>query len=397
MTTISKYGSVLVIGLAMLTHVGFAQKTAVQSNNYKFTLVKTLETTPVENQGRTGTCWSFASMSLLESEMLRLGREAVDLSEMYLVRRAYEAKADKYVRMHGDIGFDQGGELHDVMMIAPNYGVVPESVYPGMKYSPENDGHHHGELSNILTEMVNVVIKGHNGDLTPVWDEAYDDILDRYLGAVPASFTYEGQSYSPSTFFEKIVGIQTKDYVQLTSFKHKPFYKPYVIQLPDNWAWGEAYNVPLEDFTKILRNSLMQGYTVGWASDVSDPGFAHGKGLAIVPEKRWDQMSSKEKDQVFKKPVKQRDITIEMRQQGYDNYDITDDHAMHITGLAEDQNGARYYLVKNSWGTGNPYDGFLYVSEAYVQLKSTAIMVHKEVIPKEIKSKMKGLTEFSWE
>jgi len=386
----------LVIFVAASAGLSTAQKTEVESNNYTFTLTENLEATSVKDQGRTGTCWSFASLSFLESELMRMGKDSLNLSEMYFVRRTYEEKADKYVRMHGDIGYDQGGELHDVMVVAPEHGLVPESAYPGLKYKDEGTQHNHSELANVLTSFVDEIIQSHNGDLTPLWDKAYDDILDSYLGEVPESFTYKGNEYSPESFYEDYMGIDPDQYVEITSFKHKPFYEPYVIQLPDNWAWGEAYNLPLEDFTRILNNSLEQGYSVGWASDVSDQGFRHGKGLAIVPGKPWSEMSGEERSQAFMEPVEQRNITIEMRQEAYDSYDVTDDHAMHITGRAKDRNGTTYFLVKNSWGTGNPYNGYLYVSEAYIQLNSTAIMVNKDVIPEDIRSKMKGIDNFSW-
>ena len=355
-------------------------------NEYHFKVDKKMDATPVQNQARTGTCWSFASLSFLESEMIREGKDPVNLSEMYLVRRAYNQKALKYVRMHGTINFGEGGELHDVLKLAPKYGLVPESVYNGLDYGTQK--HNHGELFAVLDSYVHSVIENKNGDITPVWDDAYKKILDTYLGETPKKFKFEGKTYTPEKFFKDRVGINPDDYIEVTSFTHEPFYKPYVMQIPDNWEWGEAYNVPLADFTQIIEQALENGYTVGWASDVSDPGFSFKKGLAIVPQKPWADMSKEEKEKAFTQPVPQRKITQAMRQDIYNNYELTDDHAMHIIGLAHDQDNTPYFLVKNSWGTDNEYHGYLFASEAYVQYKSTAIMVNKNALPKKLREKL---------
>ncbi|MDP4267096.1 MAG: C1 family peptidase [Bacteroidota bacterium] len=389
---------VLTLGLAFSCSV-FAQskdKEEAKDSTYKFTMVKELKYTPVKNQYRSGTCWSFSGTSFLESELLRMGKGEYDLSEMFVVRNSYKDKADHYVRMHGSTNFAGGGGFPDVINSLKYYGAVPEEAYPGLLAGEK--GHVHGEMDAVLRAMADAVIKNNNKQLSPVWKKAFDGVLDAYLGDYPKSFVYKGKSYTPQSFAKEL-GINPDDYVEIGSYTHHPFYTKFVLEIPDNWVWADVYNVPLEDFEKIMDYSIDKGYSIAWASDVSEKGFAWKKGVAVVPEKdvndlsdlekgKWSKLSDKEKDeQLFN--GKEKVISQEMRQLAFDNYNTTDDHGMHIVGIAKDQWGNKYYYTKNSWGSDNhEYKGLFYASRAFVLLKSTSIMVNKKAIPPDIAKKL---------
>jgi bleomycin hydrolase len=260
----------------------------------------------------------------------------------------------------------------------------------------------HGEVDGVLSAYVDAVLKNPNRKLTPVWHQGFDGILDAYLGKVPEKFTYKGKEYSPKSFAGSL-GLNMDDYVEISSFTHHPFYSKFIIEIPDNWALGEVYNVPMDEMIKIIDNSLENGYSVAWGSDVSEKGFSWKNGVAVVPDKnapemagleraKWEKMSDADKEKLlfkFDKPMPEKTITQEMRQEEFDNYQTTDDHGMHITGMAKDQNGTKYYYVKNSWGLdGSPYKGYFYASEAFIKLKTTDIMVNKNAIPKDLRKKL---------
>ncbi len=369
---------------------------------YKFELIKEIPHTSVKNQFRSGTCWSFAGMSFFEAEMLRMGKPEVDLSEMFEVSMCYRDKALKFVRMGGKTNFGPGGELYDDLYVAANYGLVPEAAFPGIKYNEEK--HVHGEMDEILLKMVEAVVENKNKKLSPVWDSVLNNTIDAYLGAIPEKFDYKGKSYTPVSFATEYCGINSNDYVQITSFSHHPYYKPFILEVPDNWLWSEYYNVPIDELQEIVDNSLQNGYSVLWAADVSDKGFATSmKGIAVVPDKapvnlagaeiaKWDSLSEKDKEASyykFDKPGKELVITQENRQLAFDNMETTDDHAMHLIGLAKDQNGTPYYKVKNSWGNYNNYKGYFYASQSYLRYKTTGIVVNKAAIPESIMKKLK--------
>jgi bleomycin hydrolase len=371
------------------------------TKGYRFTDKIRLETTPVKNQFRSGTCWSFATVSLIESELQRTGKGMFDLSEMYVVWHTYQAKADRYVRMHGHMNFSAGGALPDAFYVIKTFGMVPEEAYPGLVIGEEN--HVHGEMDAVLKAYTDVLIKNPNRKLTPVWKEGYKQLLNTYLGMYPEQFTWNGLTYTPRSFAD-MLGISADHYIQLSSFTHQALYQPFIVDVPDNWNNDVAYNITLDEMIEALDHALEKGYTVVWASDVSEKGFSHRNGVAIVPEDdpgemegmergRWEQMSRAERDKLlysFSEPVKEKPITPELRQEAYDNYSTTDDHAMHIVGIAHDQNGTKYYIVKNSWGTdNNPYGGYIYVSEAFMRYKTLSLMVHKDAIPGKIKRKLK--------
>jgi bleomycin hydrolase len=387
--------------IVALNVTGYGQETTKKSDTgYTFTILKQVSVTPVKNQYRSGTCWSFSTVGFLEAELLRIKHDTFNLSDMYCVRKAYSDKATMYVRFGGKHNFGGGGEAHDVINILKNYGMVPAEVYSGNVIGEDKPVH--GEMDAVLDAMINAIVKNPNKKLTTVWHQAFDGVLDAYLGKVPEKFTYKGTEYTPKSFAD-MMGLNPDDYVELTSFTHHPFYSKFIMEIPDNWVMAETNNLPLEDLMKVIYNALDNGYTVAWGADVSEKGFSWKNGVAVVPDKnapeiagleasKWEKMSDADKDKLlykFDKPLPEKKITQEERQIEFDNYQTTDDHGMLITGTAKDQNGNPYFLVKNSWGTEvSPYKGYFYASEPYVQLKTIDIMVNKNAIPKEIRKKL---------
>jgi len=348
----------------------------------QFETLAEIPATSVKDQAKTGTCWSFGTTSFIESELIRMGKGEFDISEMFTIRCTYEDHAKQYVRYHGNLNFSSGAEGWDMFNIIDTYGIVPQKTYTGLKIDPIQ--HDHREMDKVLKAVVDVLVDTKK--LTPVWDDAVSGILDAYLGDYPSEFEYNGKKYSPESF-RNYLDINGSNYWAITSYNHHPYYSEFVFESPDNWSNGIVKNVELNDLTDIIDHALIKGYSVVWASDVSDPGFNHAKGLAIVPEKDWGAMDNQYQEEVFIKFMNQKEITSEMRQLGYDNYETTDDHLMHIVGLAKDPNGIKYYKVKNSWGTDNALGGYFYASEAYVKLRTMSIAVHKDAVPKNIAEK----------
>jgi len=378
------------LGLVFCTHLAGAQDLPTDLNGYKFTPLKKLSVTPVCNQNKSGTCWVYSTNSFLESELLRMGKPETDLSEMFVVRAGYLERADNYVRRQGAAAFGQGAENHDVMNIMRKYGIVPQSVYSGFPVESGYDKPVHGEMEAVLKAMLDAMIKTPDGKLSKMWKKAYTGALDGYLGTPPsATFQLDGKSYTPQSYFQSL-GINPDDYVAFTSYTHHPFYKPFTLEVSDNWSNGQFYNVPLDEFSQITENAVLKGYSVLWASDVSEKTFSAKEGLALMPEKAWADMSAGAQDSIWKVPVKEKWVTQEERQQGFDELTTTDDHGMHITGMVKDQNGTKYYTVKNSWGTTvkKEMGGYLYVSQPYFRSKTMSLMVHKDAIPTQIKQKI---------
>lgn len=372
---------------------------AQESGDYVFTPVKELKVTPVKNQNRTGTCWSFSGLGFLEAELIRQGKGEFDLSEMFIVGHSYKDKADKYVRLHGKLNFGQGGSFEDVLYVTKHYGAVPESVMNGLQYG--EDMHVHGEMEAIAYNYVNAVVKNNNGKLSTSWKKGYDAVIDSYLGEVPEKFTYNGKEYTPQTFAKEL-GLNIDDYVSLTSYTHHPFYSEFPLEIEDNWRWANSYNLPLDEFMAVFENAINTGYSIAWGSDVSEKGFTRN-GIAVVPDikaietsgsdqDKWVGLSKTEKDNEIKKliekPCQEIAVTQAMRQEAYNNYQTTDDHGMIIYGIAKDQTGKKFYMVKNSWGTDNKYQGTWYASEAFVAYKTMNIIVHKDALPKTIAKKL---------
>lgn len=367
---------------------------------FVFTDIVTIPTTSVKDQNKSGTCWCFAGTSYFEDEIRRLGGDSLDLSEMFTVRHCYTDKADKYVRMYGQANFAAGGSLMDVPYVWKRYGAVPEEVYRGLEYG--EDKHVHGELDGILKAYVDVIVKKPNKKISKAWKKGYEGVLDAYMGELPETFEYKGKTYTPKSFAESLP-IRLDDYVALTSFTHHPFYAQFVFEVPDNWLYGQYYNLPLDEFKAVVDNALENGFTLVWAADVSEGGFKWTDGVALMPKAkgeadmngtelaRWVKLSDKEragKQYDFKAPVEEIEVTQELRQEMFDNQETTDDHGMELVGIAKDQKGNRYYKVKNSWDTNQVYDGFFYVSEPYFKAKTVNILVHRDAIPKAIAKKL---------
>ncbi len=355
-------------------------------NGYHFTPVKKMEAMPVQNQFKSSTCWVYSTNSFLESELIRLGKAPVDLSEMYVVRAAYIKKAENYIRRQGAAAFSQGAENHDVMNLVREYGIVPHAVYSGMPAGQDKPVH--GEMEAVLKGIVEAVHKMPDGKLSKQWKSAFIGALDGYMGTPPASFQWEGKTYTPQTYFQSL-GIKPDDYVALSSYNHHPFYKPFVLEVSDNWSNGMFYNVTIDELVQAAEHAVTNGYTIAWATDVSEKTFSAKEGLAIMPDKAWDDMSQGARDSLWKAPVKEKWVSQEERQQAFDELSTTDDHGMHITGMVTDQVGTKYFTVKNSWGTvKKDMAGYLYVSQPYFRFKTMAIMVHKDALPKGLRQKL---------
>lgn len=386
---------ILVMGLSMPMWA-FAQDNLVKSLDknasdsskakFKFNEIIGLANTSVKNQASSGTCWSYSTNSFLESEMLHAGRKPVELAQIFSARNVYADKADNYIRLHGAVSWGDGGACHDVINMYAKYGAMPQSVYTGLQYGTSKNKF--AEMQEVLKAMLDAWVKNPNGKLSPNWKKAFNAVMDSYLGAVPETFTWEGKTYTPRSFADEVVGLNPADYVELSSFTDHPYYKKTMLMVPDNWSMDKVYNVKMNDITNIIDNALSKGYTVAWATDVSEKYFSWKNGVAYVPEKEYDDMSDEEKKNMFDGPKPERVITPELRQTAFDNYSTTDDHGMHIVGLAKDQSGREYYIVKNSWGTTNDYKGYLYVTKAYVQYKTTAFLLNKKAIPQELRTKM---------
>lgn len=373
-----------------------------KESSYEFKKVVHLDATPVQSQGYTGTCWSFSALSFFESELIRKGNlEPELLSEMYIVRKAYESKAEKYIRMDGKINFSEGGAFHDIPYVIRNYGIVPLKVYSGLNYG--SDRHNHSEMFSLLDGAIQGLLGHLNSrnvkSLTPAWKNALNGILDSYLGDDVSEFELEGKKYTPKSYAAEI-GLNMDDYVSLTSFTNHGVNEECMLAIPDNWAWGKSYNVELNDLMEVCVHALKNGYSLAWGADVSEKGFSFSNGLAINPKdpktisvsgrdnKNFSDAGSKKKSNAFMSPVEEIDVTPEIRQEGYENKTTTDDHGMHIVGLYKDQNDKRYFLVKNSWGTANYPEGFLYVSESYFKWKTINIYLHKDGLSKSMKKKL---------
>lgn len=382
----------------LMTFSAWAQ---TDSTGYQFSVVKQNPITSIKNQGSSGTCWSFSGVGFLESELLKMGKGEQDLSEMYIVRRNYEDKAQKYLRLDGHLNFAQGGSFADVIETINEYGVVPNEAMPGLNYS--ETGHKHGELADGLTGYLEGIHKNGNKRYSTAWFTGFKGILDAYLGEKPQSFTYKGKTYTPQSWAKEL-GLDSNNYVSISSFTHHPFYAPFAVEVPDNWRWALSYNVPMDDMIKIMDNAIEKGYTIAWASDVSETGFTRN-GLGVYPDDNapenigsdqahWLGLSATQKVTELRKkieagPVKEIAVTQDMRQAGFDNQETTDDHGMQIFGIAKDQNGAKYYMVKNSWGETGKYKGIWYVSETFVKYKTISFVVNKQALPKDIADKLK--------
>ena len=369
---------------------------------FQFTTVDSVAITPVKDQNRSSTCWSFSTLGFIESELLRMGKGMHDLSEMFVVHHTMLDRAQYSVRMYGTAEFAPGGSAYDVIYCLKNYGLVPQEAMPGIQYasSPADTLPVHAELDAVAGGVVHALTNSGLKKLTPVWRSALSAVYDTYLGKCPDTFTYQGVEYTPKSFVDSL-GLNADDYVSVTSYTHHPFYTTFALEVPDNWRMDQMYNVPMDEMMSIIDSALANGYTLAWGADVSEICFTR-KGIGVVPEEekaadlmgsdaaRWLGLSATDKrEELTKQPLPEKTITQEMRQAAYDSWENTDDHGMQIFGVAHDQNGKRYYMIKNSWGTKkSDYKGIWYVSEAYMQYKTNCILLHKEAIPQALREKM---------
>ena len=361
----------------------------VDPKDYQFTTVKELPITSIKNQNRSGTCWCFSTLSFLESEIIKAKgikdpAQYPDFSEMYVVRRAYYDRAIKYVRLDGKMNFAAGSDFGDVLEVAKTYGLIYQNDYSGLQYG--YDLPVQGELDAALKGYVDGVVKNPNRKLTKVWPKGVDGILDAYMGEIP-----QDKVIAPDA-----LGINLDDYIGFTSYTHHPFYTAFAMEVEDNWRWTPSWNVPLDEFMAIIDNAVNNGYTVAWGGDVSEAGFTRN-GLAILvdteakptsgsDQERW--VGKADEKPAEKPAVKEIQVTQELRQDMYDEKTSTDDHGMHLYGIAKDQNGVKYYLIKNSWGETGAYKGIWYMSENFVKGKTLNILVNKKAVPKDILKKI---------
>ena len=394
--------AVCAMSMSLAAQVDNTETPSDSTEGFRFTTIDSIAITPVKDQNRSSTCWSYSTIGFLESELLRMGKGEYDLSEMFVVHHTMLDRAEYSVRMYGTAEFAPGGSAYDVIYCLKNYGMVPQEVMPGIQYgsTPADTLPVHAELDAIAGGVVKAVTNSGLKKLTPVWKKALTAVYDTYLGECPATFIYNGKEYTPKSFTAEL-GLNADDYVSITSYTHHPYYTTFALEVPDNWRMDQMYNVPMEEMMAIIDNALAKGYTLAWGADVSEICFTR-KGLGVVPEEekavdltgsdaaRWLGLSATDKrEELTKKPLPEKTITQEMRQAAYDSWENTDDHGMQIFGTAKDQNGKRYYMVKNSWGTKrSEYKGIWYVSEAYMQYKTNDVLVHKNAIPKEIRKKL---------
>ena len=369
---------------------------APKAPEYEFTVVKENPVTSIKNQYRSGTCWCYSALSFIESEILRTKGQEVDLSEMFVVGKSYRDRAVKYVRLDGHLNFAAGSSFGDVLHVIEDYGIVPQEAYSGFNYGTEMP--EQNELDAALAGYVRAIAQNPNKKLTTAWLNGFDGILDAYLGEVPETFAVNGTQYTPESYRDAL-DINADDYVNLTSFTHHPFYESFIIEVPDNWRWDSAYNLPIDELMEVMYNAIDKGYTIAWGSDVSENGFTRD-GLAVMPvekktaaagsdQERWvGKAADQPKEEVKAELPQEMVITQEMRQDGYDRKTTTDDHGMHIYGVAKDQNGTKYFMVKNSWGETGKYKGVWYASDSFVKYKTLNVVVHKDALPKNIAKKL---------
>lgn len=377
------------------------KKEEKKDNKPIFTVVKQNPITSIKDQNRSGTCWAYSTLSFLESEILKKSGKTYDLSEMFVANKTYMDRATMAIRMHGDVSFAQGGSAYDPIYCWEHYGMVPETAMPlpGTLYGDSLANFN--EFFAVLTPYVEAIAKGKQTKLTPAWKTGLQGILDAYLGKCPESFTYEGKTYTPKSFAASL-GLDMKDYVSFTSYTHHPFWTAFAVEVQDNWRWPLSWNVPIDDLCKIIDNAIMKGYTIAWGGDVSEEGFTRsGLGIAYDLKKardltgtdadRWLKMSKvSKKNKLDSLGISVPEIipTQKMRQEAYDNWETTDDHGMQIYGIAKDQNGREYYMVKNSWGETGDYKGIWYMTKAFIAYKTMDFIVNKNAVPKDIRKKI---------
>ena len=373
-----------------------------EDEGFFFTTIDSIAITPVKDQNRSSTCWAFSAIGFLESELLRMGKGEYDLSEMFVVSKTMMDRAMYYIRLRGDAGFAPGGSAYDVMYCMSHYGLVPQEAMPGIRYGAQKSDTLpvHTELDAVAGGYVKALVNARLKKLTPVWQEGLQAIYDTYLGKCPEEFSYKGKNYTPRSFVEEL-GLKADDYVSITSYTHHPFYERFALEVSDNWRMDQMYNVPIDELMAVIDNALAKGYTLVWGADVSEEGFTRS-GIGVMPDAEngaeltgsdmahWVGLKPEErKEELTKKPLPELEVTQQMRQDAFDRWETTDDHGMQIFGTAQDQNGKKYFMVKNSWGKlRSDYNGIWYVSEAFMRYKTNDILVHKDALPKDLRKKL---------
>lgn len=389
---------IMALACSMMPTALFAQqKTEEKKDSTAFTVVRENAITPIKDQNQSGTCWAYSSYGFLEAELLRMGKGEHDLCESFLVFNTYMDRADKAIRTHGDASFSQGGSFYDALYCMKHYGLVPQSAMPepGVPYG--DSLFNFNQLDAVASAYVGAISKGKLKKINPVWKKDLKAIYTNYFGELPKTFEYKGKTYTPQGFVKEL-GLNPDDYVSLTSYTHHPFYTKFVLEIQDNWRWAESYNLPLDEFMQVMVEGVKNGYTFAWGSDVSEKGFNARKGIASVPADAKDNDKTGSdaarwtgdnfKGAVIAGDADEKTITQEMRQLGYDNWETTDDHGMVIYGIAKDNNGKEYFMVKNSWGEYGPYKGMFYATKAFVAYKTMNIVIHKDALPKAIAKKL---------
>lgn len=371
-----------------------------KSNAPVFTVIKENPITSVKNQNRSGTCWNFSTLSFFENEILKKNGTTYDLCEMYVCNKNYMDRAVLTVRMHGDAQFSQGGSAYDVLYVLQNYGICPEEAMPlpGTLYGDTLANFN--QLFSVMSPYVDAVAKSDAKTMNPAWKNGLQGILDAYLGKCPEKFTYKGKEYTPKSFAASL-GLDWNDYVSITSYTHHPFYTQFPVEVQDNWRQPGSWNLPMDEMAQIIDNAVMNGYTVAWGGDVSETGFTRTGLALLIDEKsedlggsdqaKWLKLTSAQKADKIKElgvNVKEMTPSQEQRQKEYDDWTLTDDHGMVIYGIAKDQTGREYYMVKNSWGVTGDYKGTWYMSKNFIIAKTMDYMVNKNAIPADIRKKL---------
>ena len=387
--------------LAVLFASGLQAQEENPNKKPVFTTIKELPITSVKNQNRSGTCWAYSTLSFFESEILKKTGKTYDLAEMFICNKDYMERADVTVRMHGDCDFSQGGSAGDVLLIIKNHGIIPEEAMAKPGTMIGDTLANFNEFFSVMTPYVKAIATSKSKTITPQWKSGLQGILDAYLGKTPETFTYEGVTYTPQSFAQSL-GLDWNDYISITSYTHHPFYTSFAVEVQDNWRWDHSYNVPMDEMMRIIDNALENNYTVAWGGDVSDEGFTRqglgvlyntktADGLSGSDQAKWLNMKPTERAHLIDSlGITAPEIvpTQEQRQKDFDSWELTDDHGMHIYGLAKDQNGREYYMVKNSWGEAGEYKGIWYMTKAFIAARTMDFLINKNAIPKDIRKKL---------
>ena len=374
----------MLAAVAILYRFYYPKHIKLLKSEFVFTELIRLKSTTVKNQGASNTCWSYTGNSFLESEMIRMGRDPVAISPLYTVRKAYLERARNYLRLHGGLKLNEGGQLHDVMQILRMHGAMPRAAYTGIK-AGKSSSNFKG-LRAVLNSRLSSMVKSR--ELKRSWERYVELLMDDYLGKVPVNFVYKGKSYTARSFADQVIGIDPDQYIHIASVTTAPYYKSFVFLIPDNWSFSQFFNLPMEELTLVIDQALKNGFTVACTVDISEPGFSWPHGIAYVPQKSTSEMTEEEKKTQFIRPQPERRVDAMERQSAFDAWQTTDDHALHIIGIVKDQNGKEYYIAKNSWGRGNAFQGFVYLTKEYVRYKSTALMLHKDALEPSLKNKL---------